>query len=61
MNRLLEDSSIAEFDPLFVIDGDGIKRADTRALKPQTPWADASIIADEKSTFGWRSHTSVLL
>jgi predicted transglutaminase-like cysteine proteinase len=58
---ILEDRSIAKFDPLFVIDGDGIKRVEARALKPQNPWADASIIAGEQLSFGWRSNAPILL
>lgn len=58
---ILEDRSIAEFDPLFVIDGDGIKRIEARSLKPRNPWIDASIIAGGQLSFGWRSNAPVSL
>ena len=50
-----QDDSIAQFDPLFVIDGDGAKRVEAHAQKPQTPWADASISASEQFSSGWLS------
>lgn len=37
-----QDTSIAAFNPLFVIDGDGVKWAKARPLAPQNSWADAS-------------------
>ncbi len=39
-----DDTSIAQFDPLFVIDGDGVKSAEARTAKPQNPWMDSSIV-----------------
>ena len=59
--NILEDRSTTEFDPLFLIDSDGIKRVEARSLKPQLPWVDASIIAGEQFSFGWRSNSPALL
>ena len=56
-----QDDSIAQFDPLFVIDSDGAKRAEPRAPKPQNPWTDASIMAREEFSSGWQSSAPVLL
>ncbi len=38
-----QDTSIAAFDPLFVIDSDGVKWAKIRQPVPQRSWADASL------------------
>jgi predicted transglutaminase-like cysteine proteinase len=56
-----QDDSVAQFDPLFVIDSEGVKRAEARAPKPQNPWADASIIAGEPASSGWQSSAPLLL
>lgn len=37
------DTSIAAFDPLFVIDGGGVKWAKARPSAPHRSWADASM------------------
>jgi predicted transglutaminase-like cysteine proteinase len=55
-----EDISIAEFDPLFVIDGDSLKRAGTRISKPQHPWMDSSIDGEHLPS-GWRGNTPLPL
>lgn len=51
-----EDISIAEFDPLLVIDGDGVKRAGARIPKPQHPWMDSSIIDGGYLSSGWQDN-----
>ena len=56
-----QDERIAQFDVLFVIDSEGVKRAEARAPKPQTPWADASIIASEQFSSGWQNSMPLLL
>ena len=38
-----QDTSIAAFDPLFVIDGGGVKWAKARQSVPKDSWASASI------------------
>lgn len=45
-----EDINIAEFDPLFVIEGDNLKRAEARLPKPQRSWMDSSIIDGDLRT-----------
>lgn len=42
-----QDDSIAQFNPLFVIDSDGVKRVEARTPKPQNPWTDANIMTSE--------------
>jgi len=63
-NRTLDirrDVDIAELDPLFVIDGEGVKRITASARKPQNPWANISPAAvDRQVSFGWPS-TPLLL
>jgi predicted transglutaminase-like cysteine proteinase len=56
-----QDDSIAQFDPLFVIDSGGAKRVEVHAPKPQNPWADASIMAGEQFPSGQRSSAPLLL
>jgi len=49
-NRTLEmrrDAEIADFDPLFVIDGDGVKHATVRRSEPQLVRADVIPTATE--------------
>jgi predicted transglutaminase-like cysteine proteinase len=61
-NRTLDirrDIDIAEFDPLFVIDGEGVKRIMASAPKPQNPWANGSPAAVQFLP-GWQS-TPLLL
>jgi predicted transglutaminase-like cysteine proteinase len=44
-NRTLDirqDAKAAEFDPLFVADGEGVKRMTKLASKPQDPWTKTS-------------------
>jgi predicted transglutaminase-like cysteine proteinase len=56
-----QDDSTAQLDPLFVIDSEGVKRAETRAPKPHTPWAAASIIASEQFSPSLRNSMPLLL
>jgi predicted transglutaminase-like cysteine proteinase len=56
-----QDDSVAQFDPLFVIDSDGVKRAEARAPKPQNPWADASTMTGEQFSSGWQNSEPLLL
>jgi predicted transglutaminase-like cysteine proteinase len=57
-NRTLDirrDVDIAEFDPLFVIDGKGVKRMTASAPKPQDPWANVSSAAAHlQFSSGWQ-------
>jgi predicted transglutaminase-like cysteine proteinase len=42
-NRTLDirqDINVAGFDPLFVIDSEGVRRATTLATRPHNPWTD---------------------
>jgi predicted transglutaminase-like cysteine proteinase len=55
-----EDISIAEFDPLFVIEGDSLKQARTRNPKPQHPWMDSSIIDGGHLSSGWQGNTPLV-
>lgn len=56
-----QDDSVAQFDPLFVIDSDGAKHAESRTPKPQNPWADASILTGEQASSGTRGSAPLLL
>lgn len=56
-----QDDSVAQFDPLFVIDREGVKRAEARTPKPQNPWADASIITGERASSAWQSSAPLRL
>jgi predicted transglutaminase-like cysteine proteinase len=47
-NRTLairQDANATEFDPLFVVDGEGVKRITKLASKPEDPWTKASPVA----------------
>jgi predicted transglutaminase-like cysteine proteinase len=49
-NRTLDirrDVEISEFDPLFMIDREGVKRMTASTAKPQNPWANVSPAAME--------------
>jgi predicted transglutaminase-like cysteine proteinase len=51
-NKTLEirrDDNIAHFDPLFVVDSGGVRRAEARAPNPEHGWADARIMGDKIS------------
>jgi predicted transglutaminase-like cysteine proteinase len=52
-----EDVSVAEFNPLFLIDNEGVKRAEARTLKSPPPWADASLMTDQQFPV-WKIKTS---
>ena len=55
--EIREDVSAAQFDPLLVIDGEGVKRAEARVVRPQPqhPWADASLTAHQHISSGWQA------
>jgi predicted transglutaminase-like cysteine proteinase len=56
-----EDVSIADFNPLFLIDSEGIKRAEARNLKLPHPWADASLVTDQRFLSEWPGSTALQL
>jgi predicted transglutaminase-like cysteine proteinase len=58
-NRTLDirqDVNAVEFDPLFVVDVEGVKRITTLAAKPENPWANISPAAvNLQLSSGWKS------
>jgi predicted transglutaminase-like cysteine proteinase len=58
-NRTLvirQDVNAAEFDPLFMIDGEGVKRMTALSAKRQDPWAKTSpATVNVRLTSGWPS------
>jgi hypothetical protein len=59
-NRTLDirqDVNAAEFDPLFVVDGEGVKRMTKLASKPRDPWTKAS----PATGYPWQRPSSISL
>jgi predicted transglutaminase-like cysteine proteinase len=56
-NRTLairQDANATEFDPLFVVDGEGVKRITKLASKPEDPWTKASpVTVSLQFSSGW--------
>ena len=62
-NRTLEmrhDADIAAFEPLFLIDRDGVKRMTASAPKPANLMVSASPAVDPQFSSGWQT-TPLLL
>lgn len=56
-----QDDGIAHYDPLFVIDSNGVKRAEARVPKSQNPSSDARATASKQLWSGWQNSVPVLL